>query len=149
MHASIEEGFLVMKTTAIAALIGLTMAIIAPAFGVTEPLPSLREAEAAALALSEKNLAKGEKVSVWGRFAGWSGTKMAAVSTAKDRAMQAIFDPEAVNVAVKAENKVLRLRVQQLIKDAVDKKVGSDIEVDTLKGCVVSLQVFLEKLKPE
>lgn len=144
MHASIEEGFLVMKTTAIAALIGLTMAIIAPAFGVTEPLPSLREAEAAALALSKE-----EKVSVWGRFAGWSGTKMAAVSTAKDRAMQAIFDPEAVNVAVKAENKVLRLRVQQLIKDAVDKKVGSDIEVDTLKGCVVSLQVFLEKLKPE
>ncbi|MEE8599000.1 MAG: hypothetical protein V3S69_05770 [Dehalococcoidales bacterium] len=139
----IEEGFVVMKTTVIAMLLGLMVAVTGPAFGVTDPLPSLVEAEAAAVAEGQ------DKSGMWGSVKSWVGTRKNAVVHTMSSGYENLVDPEKKNVALKALVKELRLDNQVLREAAAKKSSGNAGDIDTLKGCAVDLTAFLNTLEPE
>lgn len=140
----IEEGFLIMKTTLISMLLGLMVAMTAPAFGVTDPSPDLLEVEAAASAE-----AAGKEPGMVGKTWGWIVGKKTAVVTSVVTGVQNWRDPEKMNVALKAQKKIFLARIKKLEAAAAEKRVGSEVEIDALKGCAVTLTAFLNKLEPE
>jgi len=146
MNASkrIEEGFLIMKTILISMLLGFMVSVTAPAFGVTEPSLTLQEAEAAAVAEAE-----GEDPGMFRKGWGWVVGKKTAVVTGVTTGIQDWRDPEKINVALQAQKKIYLQRIKELEDAAAVKQVGSEVEIDALKGCAVDLTAFLETLKPE
>jgi len=144
MNASktIEEGFLIMKTTVISMLLGLLVSVTAPAFGVTDPLPGMLEAEAAAVAEAE-----GKEPGMFGKGWGWVVGKKTAVVTGVANGYENWRDPEKINVALQAQKKIYLKRIQELEDAAAVKQVGSEVEIDALKGCAVDLGIFLNKLE--
>jgi hypothetical protein len=140
----IEEGFLIMKTSVIAMLLGLSVAFTAPVFGVTDPFPSLQKVEADAAAE-----AAGKEPGVAGKTWGWLVGKKTAVVTSVVSGVQNAWDPEKKLVSLKAQKKELLAQIQGLKDEAIKRKVGSAVKIDTLKGCAVDLSAFLETLEPE
>lgn len=140
----IEEGFLVLKTTLISMLMGVMLAFTAPVFGVTDPFPPLQEVEAKAAAE-----AAGKDPGWMGKSWGWVVGKKTAVITAVATGIQNRIDPEKINVALKAQKKIYLEEIKKLKDAAAKKQVGSEVEIDALKGCAVNLTAFLNKLEPE
>lgn len=137
-----EEVFLMVKTTIVAMLLGLSVAVTGPALGVTDPTPAVQ-------AVEEKAAAEGEKVGVGAKIGGWFKTKKDAIAAASSAAYDSLTDPEAKNVALKAEVKELRALLQKRDAELTVKKVGSSVEIDTLMGCALDLQSFLKSLEPK